>query len=130
MLIDQLKLKDDLAVRLGTWHRHGGKLGNGFLKKVRDKKTRDAISISAQDRQPHLTQKGVDMKIGLDVSLLAAKKIVRKVILITGDSDFVPVMKLARREGLKVYLNTFGHSVSPTLKEHADGLIELSSNGV
>lgn len=41
-------------------------------------------------------QKGVDMKIGLDIASLAYKKQLDQIILISGDSDFVPVAKLAR----------------------------------
>lgn len=128
-VIDQLKLKEDFAVRLGTLASHGWKLGDAFLNSMTRKRDSnpvcDSVQVTARDLVPNLTQKGVDMKIGLDVALLATKKIVDKVILITGDSDFIPVMKLARREGLKVYLNPMGHPVYATLKEHADGIIEL-----
>lgn len=37
-----------------------------------------------------IQQKGVDMKIGLDISSLAYKKLVNQIVLIAGDSDFVP----------------------------------------
>lgn len=38
-------------------------------------------------------QKGVDMRIGIDISSLAFKKQVDRIILISGDSDFVPAAK-------------------------------------
>ncbi len=44
----------------------------------------------------HAKQKGVDIKIGLDIATLALKKLVQKIVLISGDSDFVPAAKLAR----------------------------------
>ncbi|MBH0261512.1 NYN domain-containing protein, partial [Helicobacter pylori] len=47
----------------------------------------------------HAKQKGVDIKIGLDIATLALKKLVQKIVLISGDSDFVPASKLARVEG-------------------------------
>ena len=63
------------------------------------------------------------MKIGLDVAWLASKSIVEKLILVTVDSDFVPAMKFARREGVQVVLVTMGHKlVKQDLKEHADEL--------
>jgi uncharacterized LabA/DUF88 family protein len=39
------------------------------------------------------------MRIGLDIASLSYKKQVDQIILIAGDSDFVPAAKLARREG-------------------------------
>ena len=48
----------------------------------------------------HARQKGVDMRIGMDIASLAYKRQVDQIILIAGDSDFVPAAKLARREGI------------------------------
>lgn len=52
-----------------------------------------------------VTQKGVDMKIGVDIASLAYKGQVEKIVLISGDSDFVPAAKLARREGIDFVLD-------------------------
>lgn len=43
-------------------------------------------------------------------------------MLISGDSDFVPAAKLARREGIDFILNPMKANVEPTLFEHIDGL--------
>jgi len=59
------------------------------------------------------------------VSWLASKRIVDKIVLITGDSDFVPAMKFARREGLMVYLVHFCHGIKAVLKEHCDGIVAV-----
>jgi hypothetical protein len=41
--------------------------------------------------------------------------------IVTGDSDLVPAMKLARREGLRVLLDVLGSQrVRPELNIHAD----------
>jgi len=40
-----------------------------------------------------------------------------------GDADFVPALKFARKEGLRVYLETLGHSVRRELKAHADVIL-------
>jgi uncharacterized LabA/DUF88 family protein len=58
--------------------------------------------ITADDMRRSLTQKGVDMRIGIDVATLAIKKQVDRIILISGDLDMIPAMKLARREGVQV----------------------------
>ena len=62
------------------------------------------------------------MKIGLDISSLAYKKQVDQIILIAGDSDFVPAAKLARREGIDFIFDPMWASIKDNLFEHIDGL--------
>jgi uncharacterized LabA/DUF88 family protein len=69
-----------------------------------------------------LRQKGVDMRIGLDISTLTLKKQVDTIVLVAGDSDFVPAAKLARREGLHIILDPLWQSINDDLFEHIDGL--------
>lgn len=69
-----------------------------------------------------LRQKGVDMRIGLDIAALTFKRFVSTIVLVSGDSDFVPAAKLARREGLQFILDPMWQSVTPDLFEHIDGL--------
>lgn len=43
------------------------------------------------------------------------------IVVVPGDADLVPAMQLARREGLRVFLDMPGRtSVRPGLKMHAD----------
>ncbi len=79
-------------------------------------------SITQNDIYISLAQKGVDMRIGLDISSMAFKKQVTKMILISGDSDFVPAAKQARREGIDFVLDPMGQGISNSLNEHIDGL--------
>ena len=69
-----------------------------------------------------LRQKGVDMRIGIDISSLTLKKQVDTIILVAGDSDFVPAAKLARREGIEFILDPLWQQVNSDLFEHIDGL--------
>ena len=69
-----------------------------------------------------VTQKGADMKIGVDIASLAYKGQVEKIVLISGDSDFVPAAKLARREGIDFVLDPMWIDVKADLSEHIDGL--------
>ena len=69
-----------------------------------------------------MSQKGVDMRIGLDIAALAHKRLVQRIILITGDADFVPAAKHARREGIDVILDPMWQPISDDLFEHIDGL--------
>lgn len=81
------------------------------------------LSIKAGDLQPNIRQKGVDMRIGLDIANLTLKKQAQVIVLATADSDFVPAMKFARREGAQLILITLGHGVKPSMVEHADVVI-------
>lgn len=75
-----------------------------------------------------LKQSGVDMRIGLDVASLAQDRIVDQVILIAGDSDFVPVVKVARRAGVDFILDPIGMNVPNELVWQVDGIEDLSSS--
>ena len=70
-----------------------------------------------------IKQKGVDMKIGIDIASLAYKRQVERIVLMAGDSDFVPASKLARREGIDFVLDPMWNHINPDLFEHIDGLI-------
>lgn len=78
--------------------------------------------LTENDFHPAWQQKGVDMKLGLDVSSLAYEGIVSQIVLIAGDSDFVPAAKVARRKGIDFILDPMGASVSDDLFENIDGL--------
>ena len=69
-----------------------------------------------------LRQKGVDMRIGIDIASLALKRQVDTIILVAGDSDFVPAAKMARREGMEFILDPLWQKVNSDLFEHIDGL--------
>jgi uncharacterized LabA/DUF88 family protein len=79
-----------------------------------------------EDIIPALEQKCVDIKIGLDIAWLAIKRIVDRMIIVTADSDFIPVMKFARREGVEVVLYSLKDSINQEMLEHADEFHELA----
>lgn len=78
--------------------------------------------IKENDFQFKAEQKGVDMRIGLDIASMAYKKQVDQIVLISGDSDFVSAAKLARREGIDFILDPLFANIKPNLFEHIDGL--------
>lgn len=78
--------------------------------------------LKEQDFRLDIQQKGVDMRIGLDIASLAYKRLVDQIVLIAGDSDFVPAAKHARREGIDFVLDPMWHTIKPSLNEHIDGL--------
>lgn len=79
-------------------------------------------NLTDDDFEYEAAQKGVDMRIGLDIASLSFKKQVDQIILVAGDSDFVPAAKLARREGIDFILDPLWHPIHPSLHEHVDGV--------
>lgn len=79
-------------------------------------------SITDDDLRLDLRQKGVDMRIGVDITTLTLKHQVDTIILVTGDSDFVPAAKVARREGVEFLLCPMWQQVNDDLMEHIDGI--------
>ena len=68
-------------------------------------------------------QKGVDMRLGLDVASLAFKRQVDQIIIVSADADFVPAAKIARREGIDVILDRMGaKNAAKDLLDHVDGI--------
>ncbi len=114
MVLKSLAQKERFAVRLGELTFDGW-----TESKVTDYKT-GKLKI---EHFPKLRQKGVDMKVGLDMAYMALKHLVDKIVLVAGDSDFVAPMKFVRREGMLVYLYHMGHKVKPSLVEHSDFII-------
>ena len=83
-VLKSLAQKERFAVRLGELSFDGW---------TEVKKTDPATGIETTDYVPKLKQKGVDMKVGLDMAYMALKHTVDKVVLVAGDSDFVAPMK-------------------------------------
>jgi uncharacterized LabA/DUF88 family protein len=59
---------------------------------------------NAEDGRPIVEQKRVDILLGVDLVLLAAKQMITHAILVAGDSDFLPAIEVARNEGVLVHL--------------------------
>ncbi|MBF0186084.1 MAG: NYN domain-containing protein [Magnetococcales bacterium] len=121
-LFAALRRKRMFALRLGHVYREGDwTLSHEALKSLL-KGERQIADLTDDDFSLGLRQKGVDMRIGIDIASLAYKKQVEKIVLVAGDADFVPAAKLARREGIEFILDPMWRSVSPDLYEHIDGL--------
>ena len=121
--LDELKKKRKFAIRLGKLAEEQAhytirpevvkKLCNGTIS---------FSNLTENDFCIQIDQKGVDMKIGLDIASMVYKRQVDQIILISGDSDFVSAAKLARREGIDFILDPLGSPIKPDLFEHIDGL--------
>lgn len=121
-LIAALELTPDFSVRLGETTGGEWRLGSAAMKSL----LRSQRAIEANDLVPGLRQKGVDLRIGLDLARFALRELVGSVIVVSGDSDLIPAFKFVRREGVRVTLATLGHGVRRDLKVHADRVIEAT----
>ena len=64
----------------------------------------------------------------LDIASLSFKKLVNQIVLIAGDSDFVPAAKHARREGIDFVLDPLRHPIRDSLNLHIDGKVTRTGN--
>lgn len=121
--LNELKKARKFAVRLGVL----SEITSGYaLSKDATKKLFSGSihfeDITENDFSITIEQKGVDMKLGIDIASLSYKKQVDQIVLISGDSDFVPAAKLARREGVDFILDPMGAKIKENLSEHIDGI--------
>lgn len=121
----ELSEKEFVALRLGNCRHAGWTLPDEVIEGIR---TGAVTGVDKLSLKPKFQQKAVDMKIGLDVALLAIKKVVDRVALITADNDFIPAMKFARKEGLQVVLIQVAERLTSDMKAHADQVRQLSLN--
>lgn len=121
--LEELKRKRKFALRLGRLSEEqcGYVLTAETVKKLCNGKLQ-FTDLTENDFKIDIVQKGVDIKIGVDISSLAYKQQVNQIILISGDSDFVPAAKLARREGIDFILDPMEAHIKSDLFEHIDGM--------
>jgi uncharacterized LabA/DUF88 family protein len=114
--LHQLARKDLFAVRMGVLKFRGF-----TLKQHRIPFAPGGPPLTDADFEPEFEQKGVDMRIGLDMATISANKSVELIALVTNDTDCIPAMKHARRSGLQVALVAVpGYTPAPELLAHAD----------
>lgn len=121
-LLEALKRKRKVALRIGelkdnnNWHIYPKRVKELLSGKIK------VSDLTENDVYLEIRQKGIDMKIGIDIASLALKRFVDTIVLFSGDSDFVPAAKLARREGIDFILDPMNANIEPQLFEHIDGL--------
>lgn len=79
---------------------------------------------------PDFQQKGVDVKIALDIAQMSMRHIIDTAVLFSGDIDITPALKLARREGVRVYYMNVSNAknmyIGDEVKIHSDGVINIT----
>lgn len=118
-----LRSRRKVALRLGRLDEKNAawQLRDGVLAALL-RGERMFADLTDADFVYYARQKIVDTKIGLDIALLSEKRLVDRIVLVAGDSDFVPAAKHARREGIDFILHPMWNPINPDLHEHIDGL--------
>jgi uncharacterized LabA/DUF88 family protein len=123
--IDFLKLSNELTTgtnRIKTIFYdslpiQGTTLGNSlysarqrFHSKLRSLKDFEVKLGRLQQINEKFVQKGVDMRLGIDLVQMSMKKQIDKAIIITADSDFEYAVEKAQEDGVKISLAYFPNS--------------------
>lgn len=120
--MEELKKRRKFALRLGEM---SSQMNYNLRPGITRKLLAGAITLADLTEDDFVftaQQKGVDMRIGVDIASMTYKKQVDQIILIAGDSDFVPAAKMARREGIDFILDPMWADIKADLFEHIDGL--------
>lgn len=122
-LHDELRRKRKVALRLGSLApaRPQWTLRPQVARDLLEGR-RTPDSLDEEDVVLDTRQRGVELRLGMDIATLAHKRLVERIVLVTGDPDVVPATKLARREGIDVVLDPMGVPVAPEMAEHVDGV--------
>ena len=75
--------------------------------------------------QPIYEQKRVDLMLGLDLAILATKRLITQAFLFAGDSDLIPAVCAAKAEGVTMYL-VHGSACHDDLLDEADERIRIT----
>lgn len=121
-LLDRLEMLPNMALRMGETVTHEWKIGSSAMRALKRGPTR---ALQADDLVPNTSQKGVDLRIGLDIARLSLQRLVDTIVVATGDSDLVPAFRFARREGIRIYLDHMGHNVRRELKADSDCVLNI-----
>lgn len=111
--LNDLSRKDLFAVRKGVLKFRGFK--------PRRTPVGSGLPLQDSDFKPDFEQKGVDMRIGLDIAVYSENKAVERIILVSNDTDCAAALKHGRRAGLQVVIVELpGCRTAPELLSHSD----------
>jgi len=111
--LQDLAKRDLMAVRRGVLKFRGYKLKTIPVP--------GAAALTDADFHPDFEQKGVDMRIGLDIAAYSTQRCAERIVLVSNDTDCVPAMKYGRRAGLQIVVVELPNSkVASELVWHSD----------
>lgn len=122
-LLTDLSREELVAVRRGVLKFQGWERTRPSLKAATP-----PTALSDADFKPKWEQKGVDLRIGLDIVTMTESRAADIIILLTGDTDMVPAMKLARGRGLQLAgVDLPNQRIGRELKPHLDYFRQLAT---
>jgi uncharacterized LabA/DUF88 family protein len=112
--LHELSRKNLFAVRRGVLKFRG-------YKPKKTPVSAPGSPLTDADFSPDFEQKGVDMRIGLDIAAYASNRAIDRIVLVSNDTDCVPALKYGRRAGLQtVLIELPGVRQAPELLAHSD----------
>lgn len=122
-LLSDLAREEQVAVRRGVLKFRGWERTKASLKAAAA-----PAALTDADFQAKWEQKGVDLRIGLDIVTMTESRGADLIVLLTGDTDLIPAMKLARGRGLQIAgLDLPNRKIIPELKPHLDFFRQLAT---
>ena len=96
-----------VALRCGQTKPRGWSFTDAYLRRI--KAGGVVPPPTPADYEQRFEQKGVDMRIGIDVATLALNRYVDRIAVISNDTDLIPAFKVARRHGVQVAITQIGN---------------------
>ncbi len=111
--LEELACKDLFAVRLGVLKFRGYK-----PKRI---PVTQSTPLTDDDFDLDFEQKGVDLKIGLDIASYCEHRHADRIILVSNDTDCIPAIKYGRKSGMQVVVAELPNGeVARELLMHSD----------
>ncbi|MCM0754207.1 NYN domain-containing protein [Desulfovibrio aminophilus] len=131
-LFESLRKTPHVVLRLGflTWNRRWKASWDNTVKPIlmgtRDLAANPLVPSEKRGIAPELTQKAVDVYLGLDIASISIRKTADVLVILAGDSDIAPVVRCAREEGLQVRLDSLWQNIRPELEQELDEVVTFT----
>ena len=111
--LEELACKDLFAVRLGMLKFRGYKPKRTPIDQ--------SAPLTDNDFDLDFEQKGVDLKIGLDIASYCDDRHADRIVLVCNDTDCIPAIKYGRKSGLQIVMAELPNcEMARELRAHAD----------
>ena len=121
--LDKLAEEEGVAVRRGVLKFRGWDRTRASLASAASASNSGlpAPPLNDADFSPRFEQKGVDLRIGLDMTAKSNIDSNGLMVLMTGDTDLIPALKIVRARGIQVAgVNFPNYQLIGELKQHLD----------
>jgi uncharacterized LabA/DUF88 family protein len=120
--LEGIEAAPGITLRLGSLQHTGWQLGKAALRARKEQPS----PVVARDLVPSVQQVGVEAAMAQDISVLALKRTVDGLVLVSGDPAIAPALRLARDEGLQVFLDPLGRPPTKDLRGCVDQVLPRS----